>query len=191
HVVLLVTRSGSASPSNAQACTSLPALWRTLPSGRNGPSGRTPVSSSNSRRAAASGSSPGSTSPFGMVHAPASLFAQNGPPGCARNTSSPPPRRRNSKSPALTFDRPFIVAPPWRDSAPGLTLAADPGLRPGPTGGAIPGPRSGVRAERELLPGGRTDRAPAGRGAGHAARSLRLVRVDLLRAVLHRDRHPA
>ncbi len=35
-----------------------------------------PSSSVNSRRAAANGSSPGSTTPFGIDQAPASFFAQ-------------------------------------------------------------------------------------------------------------------
>jgi hypothetical protein len=70
RIGLLLTRPGSASPSHAQAWTSLPAFWRTLPSGTKGPSGRTPVSSSNSRTAAAKRSSPSSTRPFGRSHAP-------------------------------------------------------------------------------------------------------------------------
>src|SRR3982751_1439385 len=43
--------------------------------------------------------------PFGIVHAPASRSFQNGPPGCAMNTSSPAVFRRNSSRPALTFGR--------------------------------------------------------------------------------------
>src|SRR5687767_5883414 len=64
-----------------------------------------PVSSVNSRRAASSGSSSGSMTPFGIVHAPASRSFQNGPPGCARNSSSPFGDRRYNSSPALTLGR--------------------------------------------------------------------------------------
>jgi len=103
-IVLLITRSGSASPSQAQACTSFPAFCRMAPRGMNGPCGGNPVSSSNSRHAAANKSSPGSGTPFGMVHAPLSRSLQNGPPGCARNSSRPRGVRRNSRSPALAFE---------------------------------------------------------------------------------------
>ena len=47
-----------------------------------------PVSSWNSRRAASSGCSPASTSPFGTDQARASLRAQNGPPMWPISTSS-------------------------------------------------------------------------------------------------------
>ena len=50
--------------------------------------------------AAAISSSPGSARPFGMVQAPASFFAQNGPPGWASRTSSSG-LRRNARIPAL------------------------------------------------------------------------------------------
>jgi hypothetical protein len=103
-IVLLITRSGSASPSQAQACTNFPAFCRMAPSGMNGPWGGSPVSSSNSRHAAANRSSPGSGTPFGMVHAPASRCRQNGPPGCARNSSRPRDCRRYSSSPALALE---------------------------------------------------------------------------------------
>src|SRR5512143_394039 len=76
-----------------------------LPSGMNGPVGVMLVSSVNSRRAASRRSSPASTMPFGIVHAPASRSLQNGPPGCAMNTSSRPADRRNSSRPALTLGR--------------------------------------------------------------------------------------
>src|SRR5205823_5248743 len=42
-------------------------------------------------------------SPFGIVHTPISFFAQNGPPGWTRNTSSPSPRLRYISRPALTL----------------------------------------------------------------------------------------
>jgi hypothetical protein len=100
-IVLLVIPAGSASPSQPQAWTTLPAFWRMAPSEMKGPSGSIPVSSSNSRRAAASSSSPGSASPFGMVQAPASRAFQNGPPGWARNSSRPPGPLRKRSSPAL------------------------------------------------------------------------------------------
>lgn len=45
------------------------------------------VSSANSRRAACSGSSVASISPFGMDHTPSPFFLQNGPPGWTRSTS--------------------------------------------------------------------------------------------------------
>src|SRR5438034_4729520 len=60
-----------------------------------------PVSSSNSRRAVATASSPSAISPFGSVQAPRSLFAQSGPPGWASRTSRAPSRRRNISRPAL------------------------------------------------------------------------------------------
>src|SRR5215472_19284723 len=53
--------------------------------------------------AAASGSSPGSNSPLGIDQAPRSFFAQNGPPGCTRNTSSFRSRNLCIKRPALVF----------------------------------------------------------------------------------------
>src|SRR3954451_633534 len=49
--------------------------------------------------AAASGSSSGSYSPFGIDQAPSSLRAQNGPPGWTSRTSVPPLRCR--RMPAL------------------------------------------------------------------------------------------
>src|SRR4051812_31388590 len=49
--------------------------------------------------ARARGSSPASHSPFGTDHAPASLRAQNGPPGWTSRTSSG--SRRKSRMPAL------------------------------------------------------------------------------------------
>src|SRR5947207_13042453 len=57
----------------------------------------------NSRRAAASGSPPASSSPFGIDHASSSFFAQNGPPGWTRNTSSTPFLRRYGNRPGLGF----------------------------------------------------------------------------------------
>src|SRR6185503_4379045 len=63
------------------------------------------VSSRNSRRAASSRSSPASTMPLGIVHAPESRSLQNGPPGCAMKTSRRPRDLRKSKRPALTLGR--------------------------------------------------------------------------------------
>src|SRR6478609_9428095 len=94
----------SRSPRRAQAWTTLPLRCRTSPrsmSGSTGSGAGTPSSSANSRRAAACGSSPGSISPLGIVHAPASLRAQNGPPMCPTSTSTPSTVPRNSRSPAL------------------------------------------------------------------------------------------
>src|SRR6186997_3076186 len=71
------------------------------------------VSSSNSRRAASRKSSPCSTMPFGMVHAPASRSFQNGPPGWAMNTSSPATDRRKRRRPALTLGR--LVRGMWNN----------------------------------------------------------------------------
>ena len=68
-----------------------------LPQGcraRNPPVIANPVSSASSRLAASKGSSPSLNSPFGIDHAPRSFFAQSGPPGWTRNTSSTSPRRR-------------------------------------------------------------------------------------------------
>ena len=59
-----------------------------------------PESSSNSRFAASKRSSSAPTSPFGMDHAPPSLFLQNGPPGCTSNTSAFGGIRRNRRMPA-------------------------------------------------------------------------------------------
>ncbi len=115
--VLLVMAVASQSCSTAQAKIS---LWRcalTPPSGRKGPSGSSPVSSRTSRSATArrsaaaarlralaavavAGSGPsscGSASPLGMLHAPASLPAQYGPPGCTSSTST---RRPPAPGPA-------------------------------------------------------------------------------------------
>src|SRR5205085_1747881 len=60
-------------------------------------------SSWNSIFARSSKSSPAAGSPFGIVHAPASLFRQNGPPGCTSNTSTRAAVRRNMSRPALCF----------------------------------------------------------------------------------------
>jgi nucleotide-binding universal stress UspA family protein len=63
--------------------------------------GTGPSSSPSSRRAHCRVSSPGSTSPFGIDQAPASRFAQWGPPGWASRTSTAAPPRRKSRTPAL------------------------------------------------------------------------------------------
>src|SRR5215211_1587691 len=109
--VLLTAAAGSRSPSTAQACTTLPPFWTIEPRSTNPPGGSLwPVSSSNSRRATSSSSSPGSTSPFGIVQWPASLRAKNGPPGWASSTSSRRSDRRKRRIPALVVAR-FATAP--------------------------------------------------------------------------------
>jgi len=102
--VLLLTSAASQSPRTAHACTTFPLGWTSGERGMGSPPGaESPVSSVNSRRAAASGSSSGANSPLGIDQAPSSLCAQNGPPGCTRNTSSLPAMSRNSSSPALVL----------------------------------------------------------------------------------------
>jgi len=91
--VLLWIAPGSQSASSAKACTTLPPGCRIGASGVYSSATFRPVSSSNSRLAASSGSSSGSNSPLGIDHAAPSLFAQNGPPGWTRKTSSAPPWR--------------------------------------------------------------------------------------------------
>jgi len=99
---LLRTSAGSRSSSTAQAWTILPPACRTIPRGTGLPRGRCPVSSSNSRSAAASRSSPAAGTPLGIDQTPSSLRAQTGPPGCASRTSRRPWRCQWSKIPALT-----------------------------------------------------------------------------------------
>ena len=99
--LLLLSVLCSQSPSNAQACTIFPPVCRIGLRGRKSPRGLTPVSSSNSRLAAPSGSSSGVYSPLGIDQAPSSLPRQYGPPGCTSNTSSRPAVRRYMRRPAL------------------------------------------------------------------------------------------
>ena len=100
--VLLVMCAASRSPSSDHARTSFPDFWRTSPRSVASPRGAAvPSSSSNSRRAAASGSSPGSYSPLGTDQAPASRRAQIGPPGWTSSTSTSPSRSRCRRMPAL------------------------------------------------------------------------------------------
>ncbi len=88
--VLLEAPVRSRSPSRAQAVTRLPPRWVTSPKGHGSPAGISrPVSSPNSRRAAARASAPSSYSPFGMDQTPSSFLAQKGPPGWAKSTSTP------------------------------------------------------------------------------------------------------
>ena len=87
--------AGSRSPSTAQAWTTLPPFWTIEPSSTMGPrvpDGRSPRRT-RAERPSSSGSSP-SGSPLGIDQVPASRFAKNGPPGCARSTSRPAPVRR-------------------------------------------------------------------------------------------------
>jgi hypothetical protein len=102
--VLLASRAGSKSASAAQASTILAARWRIEPSSISCPGSRAgagPSSSSSSRIAQACGSSSASMWPFGMDQAPASFFAQNGPPGWTRRNCVSPPLRRKRRMPAL------------------------------------------------------------------------------------------
>src|SRR5439155_22255927 len=91
------------SPSNAQPCTVLPPFCTMEPSSMYSRTvlGRNPTSSSNSICARVSKSSPGAASPFGIVHAPSSLWTWKGPPGCANRTSTLLLLRRNINRPAL------------------------------------------------------------------------------------------
>src|SRR4051794_34590557 len=93
----------SRSASTAQAYTVFPLRCLIGLSSMNVPWIEEPSSSKNSRLAAASGSSPSVNSPFGMDHAPVSLFRQKGPPGCTISTSTLPARLRYTSSPALCF----------------------------------------------------------------------------------------
>src|SRR5580704_10242789 len=74
--LLLRSCAGSSSPGAAQAQMTLPLALLMGLSGTNGPLTENPVSSVNSRCAAANGSSPGAHSPLGMDQAPSSLRAQ-------------------------------------------------------------------------------------------------------------------
>lgn len=73
---LLLKYARSKLPSTAQAEMIFPHGCLKLPSSIKSPLGLQPVSSSNSRRAAAKGFSPVSNSPFGMVQAQSSLLTQ-------------------------------------------------------------------------------------------------------------------
>jgi hypothetical protein len=78
---LLFSLAGSKSEHRAHANTSLPLGCLSGSNGRKSPAGGMPISSSNSRLAADSGSSSSANSPLGIDHEPSSFFAQNGPPG--------------------------------------------------------------------------------------------------------------
>jgi len=116
--VLLRSSVGSRSPSNAQARTIFPAVCSISPRSMKSPSTPRPISSRNSRLAAASGSSLSKYSPFGIDQAPASFFAQYGPPGWTSRTSNPEATRRNKRIPALRFfmrlSRTLFRTPPLR-----------------------------------------------------------------------------
>src|ERR1700742_169730 len=102
--VLLCASAASRSPGTANAVTTLPPACLNGAKSMRGPAGGTePTSSSNSRCAAAHGSSSCVYSPFGIDQAPSSLRAQNGPPGCAIRTSTTPSRIRYSSRPALSL----------------------------------------------------------------------------------------
>ncbi len=102
--VLLLICEGSIAVSTAQDNTCLPLFCLIAFNGMNLPEGFSPVSSSNSRLAAESGSSSSLYSPLMMVQAPASLFFQNGPPGCASSTSSCFLEKRKGRRPADFLD---------------------------------------------------------------------------------------
>ena len=74
--VLLRMSAGSQSPSMAQALTTLPPGCNASPSGKKSPSGRYPISSANSRRAADSGASSAPIRPFGMLRYHHPCFAK-------------------------------------------------------------------------------------------------------------------
>src|SRR5579871_1828889 len=101
--VLLLSFRGSQSPSNAHAVMIFPLGCFNSPSSMNSPTGTKPVSSSNSRFAASKGGSSSRYRPFGIVQAPGSFLAHNGPPGCTRNASNSESLRRYIKRPALRF----------------------------------------------------------------------------------------
>src|SRR5665213_3244368 len=101
--VLLRMPAASMSACTAQACTRLPPACCTGVSSTNAPSMADPVSSWNSRLAAASGASPSSISPLAIDHEPRSRFFQYGPPGCTRKTSRTPSLKRYGSNPALVF----------------------------------------------------------------------------------------
>src|ERR1043166_5608337 len=116
---LLFTLAASQLPSTAQASTSFPLGCLKVPSGTKSPSTAKPVSSWNSRRAQARGSSPSSSSPLGIDQAPASLFFQNGPPGCTRKTSRPLAGLRYIKMPAVR-----LMALPYGDPGFGKCVSS-------------------------------------------------------------------
>src|SRR6266496_3925384 len=99
----LTSNDSGKSPSNAQPCTVLPPFCIMEPSSMYSRTllGRNPTSSSNSICARVSKSSLGAASPFGIVHAPSSLWTWKGPPGCASRTSTLFFVRRNINRPAL------------------------------------------------------------------------------------------
>jgi hypothetical protein len=87
--VLLTLSVTSKSASTANAVTIFPPDCFTGGRATRGPSGTgRPISSTNSRRAAAQGSSSSVCSPLGIDHAASSLRAQNGPPGWPIRTST-------------------------------------------------------------------------------------------------------
>src|SRR5690349_15506648 len=102
-IMVLFIAVTSKSASTAQANTFL-LPYLTSPMLSKSPSGTgSPVSSVNSRFAAACGSSLSSHPPFGTDHAPASFLAQNGPPGCTSITSTPLGVRRYGNKPAVSL----------------------------------------------------------------------------------------
>ena len=101
--VLLVTWVASKSASNAHALIFLRLGSPNSPRKTLDPAGGgDPNSSSNSRSATVSASSPSANSPLGIDQECSSFLAQNGPPGCTSSTSiSPAAFRRWSMRPAL------------------------------------------------------------------------------------------
>ena len=127
--LLWMPSSGSHRPSKAQANTVLPPRWRMEPRSMNGGLLAMPTSSLNSRQAASSALSPGSISPLGIVQMPWSRCGNQGPPGCAMNTSNAPSCKRYIRRPALTRDE--GMARSWDPVGPSVGGSA-PGRAPPP-----------------------------------------------------------
>jgi hypothetical protein len=144
--VLLFICDKSQFPTNAHAQTRLPDLCRISPRYINGSVGGIDVSSTNSRFAASSPSSPSSISPLGIDQAPSSFMAQNGPPGWTRKTSTMPPDFRYINSPALTWDTVKILA--WRGGPATRQGFKNSGIRSCRMGGRIDDAPMPPRTER-------------------------------------------
>src|ERR1035441_6772225 len=122
--VLLLIWLGSQSLANAHAWTILPLFWVIGVNSTNGPCALKPSSSSNSRLAASSPSSPGWISPFGIDQMPASFAFHSGPPGCTSRNSNSSPCTRYMTRPALAFGIFGIYTPPPRPASCRTAIAA-------------------------------------------------------------------